>query len=320
MGALTTVADRSVAKLTEEELIRRVVQSLAEAAPAFPEGPGGDCAHLPTTGGRSIRASTIDSVILGRHFDAACDGIRAGAKLVNRNLSDLAAAGAVPSDALLSLVIGGDVDATWLTDFAHGAGRAAAKAGLRIVGGDICRGQQGTFVGTLALQGFAHRILTRRTAVAGDVLFVTGQLGGSLYGKHLDFTPRLAEGEWLCGHGEVTACTDLSDGLAKDLPGLLGPRHDARIAVANLPIAEAARILAKADGKPVLEHALQDGEDYELLFTVSASRADLLEATFRKAFPVTPLTRLGTVEAGTGLARNVADGEPLKVRGFGHFA
>ena len=112
MGALTTLADRSVAKLTEEEIIRRVVQSLSDAAPAFPEGPGGDCAHLPTTGGRSIRASTIDSVILGRHFDAACDGIRAGVKLVNRNLSDLAAAGAVPSDALLSLVIGADVD-TW---------------------------------------------------------------------------------------------------------------------------------------------------------------------------------------------------------------
>ena len=59
MGALTTLADRSVAKLTEEEIIRRVVQSLADAAPAFPEGPGGDCAHLPTTGGRSIRASTL---------------------------------------------------------------------------------------------------------------------------------------------------------------------------------------------------------------------------------------------------------------------
>jgi len=320
MGALTTLADRSVAKLTEEEIIRRVVQSLADAAPAFPEGPGGDCAHLPTTGGRSIRASTIDSVILGRHFDAACDGIRAGAKLVNRNLSDLAAAGAIPSDALLSLVIGPDVDASWLTDFAHGAGRAAAKAGLRIVGGDICRGAHGSFIGTLAVQGFAHRILTRKTAAAGDALFVTGQLGGSLYGKHLDFSPRLAEGEWLCGQGEVTACTDLSDGLAKDLPGLLGPKLDARIALSALPLSDAAKSLAKSDGKPALEHALQDGEDYELLFAVSADRADLLEASFRKAFPHTPLKRLGTVEAGTGLARDLADGEPIKVRGFGHFA
>jgi len=259
-------------------------------------------------------------VILGRHLEADCDGIRAGAKLVNRNLSDLAAAGATPSDALLSLVIGPDVDATWLTDFAHGAGRAAAKAGLRIVGGDICRGAQGSFLGTLAVQGFAHRILTRKTAAQGDALFVTGQLGGSLYGKHLDFAPRLAEGEWLCGHGEVTACTDLSDGLAKDLPGLLGPKLDARVDLASLPVSDAAKSLAKSDGKPDLEHALQDGEDYELLFAVSADRADLLEASFRKAFPLTPLTRLGTIEAGTGLARDLADGEPIKVRGFGHFA
>jgi thiamine-monophosphate kinase len=239
---------------------------------------------------------------------------------VNRNLSDLAAAGAVPSDALLSLVIGPDVDATWLTDFAHGAGRAAAKAGLRMVGGDICRGAHGSFLGTLAVQGFAHRILTRKTCTAGDALFVTGQLGGSLYGRHLDFAPRLAEGEWLCGHGEVTACTDLSDGLAKDLPGLLGPKFDARIDVSALPLSDAAKSLAKSDGKPALEHALQDGEDYELLFAVSADRADLLEASFRKAFPLTPLTRLGVVEAGTGVARDLADGEPIKARGFGHFA
>ena len=149
---------------------------------------------------------------------------------------------------------------------------------------------------------------------------MTGQLGGSLYGKHLDFTPRLAEGEWLCGHGEVTACTDLSDGLAKDLPGLLGPKLDARIDVSALPLSDAAKSLAKSDGKPALEHALQDGEDYELLFAVGADRADLLEASFRRAFPLTPLTRLGVVEAGTGLARDLADGEPIKVRGFGHFA
>lgn len=320
MGALTTRDEKSVHSLTEEELIRRVVQALAEAAPAFPEGPGGDCAHIPTTGGRSIRASTIDAVILGRHFDAACDGVRAGAKLVNRNLSDLAAAGAVPSDALLSLVIGADVDAAWLTDFVHGAGRAAVKVGLRIVGGDVCRGPGGAFIATLAVQGFAHRVLTRKTAAVGDMLFVTGQLGGSLYGHHLDFTPRLAEGEWLCGQGEVTACTDLSDGLAKDLPGLLGPRLDAFLALADLPVADAAKALAKADGRPVLEHALQDGEDYELLFTVKADRADLLASSFRKAFPRTPLTCLGKVEAGTGRLRDRADGQPIAGRGYGHFA
>ena len=320
MGALTPQPERSVARLTEEEIIRRVVMGLGASCPPFPEGPGGDCAILPTTGGRAHRASTIDSVLLGRHFDLSCPGARAGAKLVNRNLSDLAAAGAAPSDGLLSLLLGPEVDAEWLSDFAHGAGRTAAKAGLRLVGGDVCRAPAGTFAATLALQGFAHRVLTRRTANPGDVLFVTGMLGGSIYGHHLDFTPRLAEGEWLCGHGEVTACTDLSDGLAKDLPGLLGARLDARISVSSLPLSDAAKMLAKSDGKPAFEHALQDGEDYELLFTVSSDRADLLEASFRRTFPLTPLTRLGTTEPGTGTARDLADGEPINARGFGHFA
>lgn len=320
MGALTSQPDRAVARLTEEEIIRRVVQALAEACPPFPEGPGGDCAILPVSGGRAHRASTIDSVLLGRHFDLACPGARAGAKLVNRNLSDLAAAGATPSDGLLSLLLGPDIDAEWLSDFAHGAGRAATKAGLKLVGGDVCRAPAGTFAATLAIQGFAHRILTRRTARPGDAIFVTGSLGGSIYGRHLDFTPRLAEGEWLCGHGEVTACTDLSDGLAKDLPGLLGPKLDARIDLNALPIAEAALALAKADGRPAVEHALQDGEDYELLFTIEGAKADWLEREFVKSFPGTRLTRLGLVEAGQGRALSLADGQPIAVRGFGHFA
>jgi len=320
MGALTTLADRSVAKHPETELIRRVVQALGVAAPPFPAGPGGDCALLDTTrGGRRYRASTVDSVLLGRHFDAACAGHRAGAKLVNRNLSDLAAVGATPADGLLSLLLGPDVDLAWLEDFAHGAGQAAQRAGLHLVGGDICRAPAGVFAGTLALQGFAHRVLTRRSASVGDVLFVTGRLGGSLYGHHLDFTPRLAEGEWLCGHGEVSACTDVSDGLAKDLPGLLGPQLDARVDLSALPLSDAASALAKADGKPALEHALGDGEDYELLFAVAADRADFLDRAFRQAFPLTPLTRLGTTEAGSGRFLDLATGEPVAAKGFEHF-
>jgi thiamine-monophosphate kinase len=320
MGALTTMAGRSVARLTETEIVRRVVLGLGAAAPPFPAGPGGDCAHLDAgRDTRRLRVSTVDSVLLGRHFDAACAGERAGAKLVNRNLSDLAAAGASPSDGLLSLLLGPDLDVTWLEEFAHGVGRAAGKVGLEIVGGDVCRAPAGFFAATLALQGRAHRVLTRRQAAPGDILFVTGRLGGSLYGHHLDFTPRLPEGEWLCGQGEVTACTDLSDGLAKDLPGLLGGKLDARVDLAALPLSDAATALAKADGKPAIEHALADGEDYELLFAVSADRSDYLETSFRRAFPGTPLTRLGATEAGTGRFLDLATGEPVQARGFEHF-
>ncbi|MGA0132905.1 MAG: thiamine-phosphate kinase [Opitutales bacterium] len=319
MGAITNRTERSVSRLTEQRIIEDVVSAMSDACPPFPEGPGGDCAHLAERGGRAYRVCTIDGVTLGRHFDLACEGRRAGAKLVNRNLSDLAAAGAKPSDALLALTLGPDVDMEWLLDFASGAGRAAAKAGLRIVGGDVSSGPAGVFVATLSAQGHAHRVLSRRGAREGDVLFVTGVLGGSAYGRHLDFTPRLPEGEWLCGRGEVTACTDISDGLAKDLPAMLGRSLDARIELARVPVSDAARLLERGDGRPALEHALQDGEDHELAFAVAAASADVVEADFRRAFAATGVTRLGAAVRGEGRLLD-AEGRPAAARGFGHFA
>ena len=319
MGVLTKQSELSVGKLTEAELIDRIVAALADACPPFPAGPGGDCAIFPAAQERPYRVSSIDSVVFGRHFDLSCSGAKAGAKLIQRNLSDLAAAGATPGDAMLSILMGPDIDAQWLEDFAHGAGRAAAQAGLKLVGGDVCRTQPGTFSATLAIQGFAYRVLTRRTAQVGDVLFVTGHLGGSIYGHHLNFKARLAEGEWLGAQGAVTACTDLSDGLAKDLPGLLGPKLDALVDLKQLPVSEAATKLAKHDGKPALEHALQDGEDYELLFAVRADQADFIAATFAKTFPGTPLTALGTVAKGSGRLCDAADQQPIKAQGFSHF-
>lgn len=320
MGAITSQPNRSIGQLTEEEIIRRITSNLGSSCPPFPAGPGGDCAIFEEKTPRKYRVSTVDSVILGRHFDLSTEGSLVGAKLVSRNLSDLAAAGAMPSDALLSLLIGPDVDSEWLESFAHGVGKASNKYGLNCVGGDICRVQPGTFAATLAVQGFAHRILTRKSANIGDKILVTGKLGGSIYGHHLNFEPRLAEGEWLNAQAIVTACTDLSDGLAKDINGLINPSQDAVIDLSALPISEAAEKLAKADGKPAIEHALQDGEDYELLFTVDAQQADLLESNFRKQFPKTPLKVIGIVNQGTGLVKSRLDGSVITCRGFGHFA
>ena len=319
MGVFTKQSETSVGKLSETEIIARIVTNLADACPPFPAGPGGDCAIFSAQQERPYRVATIDSVIFGQHFDLSCTGAQAGAKLVQRNLSDLAAAGATPSDGLLSILMGADVDSAWLEDFAHGAGRAAAKAGLKLVGGDVARTQPSTFSATLAVQGFAYRILTRQTAQPGDVLMVTGELGGSRYGRHLHFTARLEEGIWLGTQGAVTACTDLSDGLAKDLPGLLGPKLDGLVDLTKLPISEAATKLARNDGKPATEHALTDGEDYELLFTVRAVQADFLAATFMKAFPQTNLTTIGTVAKGAGCLCDATDQQPLKVQGFSHF-
>ena len=317
MAAIAREPTDSANHLGERELIERIVTALSVACPLAPRGPGGDCAHLITQTDRLYRVVTVDGVILGRHFDLSTAPEAAGRKLVHRNLSDLAAAGAHASDALLSFVIGGDVSVQWLEAFAHGAGKAAHAAGLEIVGGDIARGPDGHIAAHLSTTGFAHRILTRGQANEGDVLFVTGKLGGSRLGRHLNFDARTAEGEWLCGQPAITACTDLSDGLAKDLPGLLAKNQGATVDLSATPISEAAEKLSKSDGIPALEHAWCDGEDYELLFTSEASRADWLESLFMKTFPQTPLQRLGAVTVGSGLSDT--RGAKIPQGGHSHF-
>lgn len=302
MPAIARESSDRADTLGERALIAHIVAALGAACPPPPRGPGGDCAHLATDGGRLYRVCTVDGVLLGRHFDASTAPEAAGRKLVQRNLSDLAAAGASPSDALLTLVLGGDASLAWLRAFAEGVGRAARAAGLEIVGGDVARGPDGHLAAHLATTGFAHRVLTRGTARPGDILMVTGTLGGSRLGHHLSFSARVAEGEWLCGQGAVTACTDLSDGLAKDLPGLLGAGQGARVDLNATPIAEAARRLSASDGIPALEHAWCDGEDHELLLAVEPGQADWIERLFRETFPTTPLTRLGEVTDQAGLA------------------
>lgn len=304
-------------RVGERALVGRLVAALGAACPPAPRGPGSDCAALETRGERLYRIVTVDGVVFGRHFDLSSPAEAVGRKLVHRNLSDLAAAGARPSDALLALVAGGDVATPWLEAFARGVGRAAAEAGLEIVGGDVARGPEGHLAAHLSVTGFAHRVLARQGARAGDSLLVTGRLGGSRLGHHLAFSARLAEGEWLCGQAAVTACTDISDGLATDLPGLLGPALGATVDLAAVPVSEDARRLARADGVPAEEHAWVDGEDHELLFAVEADAADWLEAEFRRAFPATPLTRLGSVEAGPGVRD--ARGGRVPTGGFGHF-
>lgn len=320
MSIFTTQKSRRVAQVTEEKLIEMIVHSLGRACPPFPAGPGGDCAIIPQTEKAKYRVSTIDSVILGRHFDSSCSGKLAGRKLVERNLSDLAAAGAKPKDALLSLFIGPDVDVRWLKEFAQAVGQSALRAGLNINGGDVCRIQAGQFSATLSVQGFSQHILTRTTCQLGDRLFVTGELGGSLLGHHLHFRARVAEGLWLANQKAVTACTDLSDGLLKDLPSLIGKKWDALVDLEKLPLRLAAHKMAKKDGQSALEHALRDGEDYELLFCVKAKDAPSLARKFKREFPQTRLTEIGFIKAGKGLARSMRNHQPLSGKGFGHFA
>lgn len=317
MGPVARQPEGRADRVGERELVARLVAALGAACPPAPRGPGSDCAALETAGERRYRIATADGVVLGRHFDVTAAAEAVGHKLVHRNLSDLAAAGARPSDALLTLVAGGDISLAWLEAFARGVGVAAQRAGLEVVGGDVARGPDGHLAAHLAATGFAHRVLARQGAGPGDALFVTGELGGSRLGRHLTFEARLAEGEWICGQAAASACTDISDGLATDLPGLLGPRLGARVDLEATPVSAAATLLGKSDGVPALEHAWKDGEDHELLFAVEGAQADWVEAQFRKAFPATRLTRLGEVRPEPGVFDRAGKAVPLG--GFSHF-
>ncbi|MGL5016869.1 MAG: thiamine-phosphate kinase, partial [Luteolibacter sp.] len=148
-----------------------------------------------------------------------------------------------------------------------------------------------------------RHLVLRSTAQAGDALFVTGTLGGSIAGKHLDFTPRLREASWLVAEFKPTAMMDLSDGLAKDLPRLAAAsRCGFQIDRSALPLSPGC----------TPAQALGDGEDYEILFTLEAGRAAALLAAWSHRFPALPLTRIGQLVAE-------AAGESL-AGGWEHFS
>ncbi len=292
MTPFTALRAHSVAARGEQKIITDIRRWLGRASPASPFGIGDDCAVIPPA--KHHQLVTTDPVIWGRHFDASVPARAVGAKLLKRNLSDIAAMGGCPVAAVVSLALAPQTSVRWLEQFYRGLAACADKHKVKIVGGDITQGPAGFLGAFLTLHGesTARRVVTRSGARAGDAIYVTGTLGGSRLGHHHAFAPRLAEGAWLAGRSEVRAMMDVSDGLAKDLYSLasvgLVPALDAKA----IPVSAAARRQALRSGKTPLAHALGDGEDYELLIVVHAG-ADRFEQAWRNRFPTLRLSCLG---------------------------
>jgi len=290
----TTNRRRSVAAQGEVRLIREVRRWLGDTNPRTPFGIGDDCAVLPPS--RHAQLVTTDPVIHGRHFDDSVSARAAGAKLLKRNLSDIAAMGGRPVSTVLSLALAPETDVGWLRLFYLGLAACARRYGVRVVGGDITQAPAGFFGAFLTLHGKSNgpRVVTRQGARAGDRLYVTGALGGSRLGHHHRFSPRLAEGAWLARRGEVRAMLDLSDGLAKDLDALTSAGLEAALVGTDIPVSAAARRLSRRTGQTPLAHALGDGEDYELLIVVRPGRTrESFERDWRRRFPRVRLTCIG---------------------------
>lgn len=268
MSPFTRQRSRSVAALGEQKLITEISKWLGSVSPKSPRGIGDDCAVL--SGTPRDQLVTVDPVIYGEHFDDRISARGVGAKLFNRNLSDIAAMGGRPRAAVIALATSRTLKIEWLRDFYRSIANLARRYNVPVIGGDIAHQPEG-FTATMTLLGEAKkkRILTRRDAKAGDWIFVTGRLGGSRLEWHWRFTPRLAEGQWLGKRAEVHAMLDISDGLAKDVRALQPKGTRIALSEAAIPISKSARQCSETSGKSPLLHALTDGEDYELLFAVS---------------------------------------------------
>lgn len=289
----------------------------------------------------------MDMLIEGVHFDLVTTDLRSlGWKSAAANLSDIAAMGGAPCFCLIGLGIPRGVTVEEIDAFYRGFAALAGRYGADIVGGDTCASKQGLVI-TVTVLGEARRarIITRDGARPGDLVFVTGTLGDSgaglellrssecgvrkgkttkqkqrtwckrLIGRHLRPEPRVEWGMKLAASGCVTAMIDVSDGLSSDLAHIcLESRAGAEIAADRIPLSRQLRAAAGLK-RSALEYALSGGEDYELLFTVPASKAERMR---RLGLPA---TEIGRITKGRTLKLAAADGSvcPLRPSGFDHF-
>ena len=289
---------------------------------AFPIGPGDDMA-LVGLGGESQCLLTIDALLEGTHFDLSkATPKQVGYKAMAVSLSDAAAMAAKPVCALAWAGLPESRNMAFAKDLSAGMADAAERFACPIVGGDITSWNQPLVtVGTALVARPAGIIPIRRSgAKPGDLLFVTGELGGSVLGRHLAFTPRVTEARQLAALVTIHAMIDLSDGLSTDLGHIARESGvAAEIMADTIPVSEDAKRLAKEDGRTPLDHALNDGEDFELLLAVEPVDAqDLL-----KQNPLTSarLTHIGRVLEGGGVSLVAADGSraALEPGGYEHF-
>jgi thiamine-monophosphate kinase len=239
------------------------------------------------------------------HFKRSADPASVGWKAMMRPLSDFAAMSGVPQFALITLMLPPQATLAWVKKVYQGMSRAAAKFDVAIVGGETSRAPKVVAI-SVSVSGFVepNRRVLRSGGRAGDDLFVTGRLGGSIRGRHLRFLPRIEESRWLTKNFSIRAMMDLSDGLGTDLPRLAKASGlQFELDVAKLPRSRAATI----------KQAISDGEDYELLFAVAPKDSARLLALWRKQFPRLSLTQIGRL-----IPKSKGRGTKLQ-RGYVHF-
>ncbi|MEA3346588.1 MAG: thiamine-phosphate kinase [Candidatus Auribacterota bacterium] len=280
-------------------------------------GIGDDAAVLKSKTKDFYDLFTCDAIVENVHFKLADGAKKIGYKAVAVNVSDIAAMGGLPGTAVVAAGISKDISMKFCEEVYSGILSACRKFSVEIVGGDTVRSRE--FFISVAMTGVVEKrnITLRKGAVPGDVVMVTGSLGYSLRGKHLTFTPRLKEARWLACKFPVHSMMDISDGLAGDLKRMCDASECGAVIFAEkVPIEKTLKRLRK---NVSLKHAFTDGEDFELLFTVSPRVAAKLEKDFNRKFKV-KVSKVGIIIKREKLFLETAGKRKcLNFKGYSHF-
>jgi thiamine-monophosphate kinase len=323
----------------EFELLAKLRERLPPPGPGVRLGSGDDAAIVVPDG---VTATSVDALVDGVHFRRETASLaQIGAKALAVSLSDLAAMGAEPGEAYVVLGVPEDLDEDGCLELLDGIAGVAAETGTTLAGGDITRAPALTLAVTVVGHAAAATDLARRAgAQPGDVLAVTGELGGAAAGlllleaqssfeppgapnvdrapllaRQLEPRPRLDAGRALAAAG-ATAMIDLSDGLGGDA-GRLAAASGVRLEIdaASLPLAPGLAAVAAAAGRDPLQLAVCGGEDYELLAALRVERYEGAAAALTAAAGL-GLTRIGVAVAGEGVEIRRPGGGTLAPDGF----
>lgn len=274
----------------EDELIRRIVEQLPSSGNNVIVGPGDDCAVVDVFREGYYQLLKTDAVVEGVHYLATACPREVGWKAIARVVSDFAAMGGGASQILVTIALPDHTAVEYVEELYRGMSDCASMQGVVISGGETTTSPEGAG-GMISVSGTGwvkkNALVTRSGGKSGDLVIVTGTLGGSITGKHLTFTPRVKEASWLTKNFILSSMMDLSDGVAKDLPRLAKASHCGfHIEGDNVPCNIGCS----------LSEALGDGEDYELLFTLSEAQWEGVITAWTVQFPDLPLTVIGRLE------------------------
>ncbi len=279
-------------------------------------GIGDDTAVLRSPDGPLLFST--DMLLDGVHFALAeATPRQVGWKALACSVSDIAAMGGRSTVAVVAAALPPGFTEADAHELVLGMLDCAEEFGLRLVGGDVTATRGPLAVSVAILGEPVDEPVLRSGAQVGDAILVTGELGGSRLGKHLTFRPRQDEAVTLVSQFDLHAMIDISDGLARDLHHILEESGvGARVFADAIPVSDDARRAAETTGRTALDHALGDGEDYELLFTLAPPEAERLVASppFHTRF-----SRIGQITA-SGALLEFQDGSTvaLEPKGWEH--